>query len=81
MRVFCDKQASIDQRECVHRWIGRTRYIIAGFRWSSANVGGTGVRLVVVSMFASHLREELIVIILQYPHLRLQLPDVVGGGI
>lgn len=28
-----------------------------------------------------HLREELIVIILQYPHFRLQLPDVVGGRI
>lgn len=32
-------------------------------------------------MFASHLREELIVVVLQYPDLCLQLPDVVGGGI
>lgn len=29
----------------------------------------------------SHLREELVVVVLQDAHFRLQLPDVVGGGI
>lgn len=29
----------------------------------------------------SHLREELIVVVLKDPYFSLQLPDVVGGGI
>lgn len=32
-------------------------------------------------MCAPHLREKLIVVVLQDPHFSLQLPDVVGGGI
>ena len=32
-------------------------------------------------MCGAYLREELIVVVLQDPHFRLQLPDVVGGGI
>lgn len=36
---------------------------------------------VCVSLCKPHLWEELIVIVFQYPHFRLQLPDVVGGRI
>ncbi len=40
-----------------------------------------GMYTVCACVCAPHLWEELIVIILQDPHFRLQLSDVVGGGI